>query len=115
MFEKFDVDSLYKCYIEDIIPMGMSNFGGAISIDYTSSNRYEAIVCLRNGKYYDINNLNRIINIVKFPQRDFPLTSKDNHLYIIDEESLVPLRSEISIEYSVLQRLPFGKKRYIKY
>lgn len=115
MFEKFEIDDLYHCYIEDIIPMGMSNFGGAISIDYTQSNRYQAIVCLRNGKYYDIDNLSRVINVVKFPQKDFPLTSKDSHLYIIDEESLVPVRKDVSIEYDLLQRLPFGKRRYIKY
>ena len=52
MFEKFDIDSLYTCFIEDIIPMGITNFGGAVSIDYTSSTRYSAVVCLRNGKYY---------------------------------------------------------------
>ena len=60
-----------------------------------------SVVCLRNGKYYDINNLNRILNVVKFPQKGFPITSKDNHLYIVDEESLVSLRDEISIEYSI--------------
>lgn len=114
MFEKFDIDSLYRCYVDDIVPMGMSNFGGVVSIDYASSNKYETVVCLRNGKYYDINNLNRILNVVKFPQKGFPITSKDNHLYIVDEESLVSLRDEISIEYSVLQRLPFGKHRYIR-
>lgn len=115
MFEKFDIDSLYTCFIEDIIPMGITNFGGAVSVDYTSGTRYSTVVCLRNGKYYDIDNLNRIINIIKFPQKDMPITSKDGHLYVIDEESLVPLRKSVSIEYSVLQRLPFGKRRYIKY
>lgn len=114
MFEKFDIDSLYTCFIEDIIPMGITNFGGAVSIDYTSSTRYSAVVCLRNGKYYDIDNLNRVINVIKFPQRDMPITSNNTHLYVIDEESLVPLRNDISIEYSILQRLPFGKRKYIK-
>lgn len=114
MFEKFDIDSLYTCFIEDIIPMGITNFGGAVSIDYTSSTRYSAVVCLRNGKYYDIDNLNRVINVIKFPQRDMPITSNNAHLYVIDEESLVPLRNDISIEYSILQRLPFGKRKYIK-
>jgi hypothetical protein len=114
MFEKFLIDDLYYCSISDIVPIGMTNLGGFISIDSFGDRTYNTTVVLRNGKYYDINNLNRIINVVRAPQRDFPITSKDNHLYIIDEETLVPVRAEVSSEYNVLQRLPFGKKRYIK-
>ena len=114
MFEKFDIDSLYFCDVSDIVPLGMTNFGGCISIDYVSSKRYSTVVCLRNGKYYDIDNLDRNMNIVRCPQIEMPLTSKDNHLYLIEEETLVPYKEKENIEgYSVLQRLPFGKKRYI--
>lgn len=115
MFEKFDIDSLYYCDVSDIIPLGMSNFGGYISIDYVSSKKYSTIVYLRNGKYYDINNLNRNMNVVRCPQRDFPLTSKDNHLYLIEEETLVPYKEKENADgYSVLQRLPFGIKKLMK-
>ena len=52
MFEKYDINNLYVCEIDDIIPMGITNFGGCVSIEYTSSHRYQTIVCLKNGKYY---------------------------------------------------------------
>lgn len=40
MFEKYDINNLYVCEIDDIIPMGITNFGGCVSIEYTSSHRY---------------------------------------------------------------------------
>ena len=117
MFERFDIKNLYYCEIEDIVPIGMENFGGCISIDCIGeTKRYSTIVCLIGRKYYDINNLKRNINILKCPQMEFPITSKNNHLYIIDESTLVPYveKKNISDDYIVLQRLPFGKNRLLK-
>ena len=117
MFERFDIKNLYYCEIEDIIPISMENFGGCISIgSLDESKRYSTIVCLIGNRYYDINNLSRNINILKCSQRDFPITSKNNHLYIIDESTLVPYveKENVSSDYKVLQRLPFGKNRLIK-
>lgn len=114
MFEKYEINNLYVCEIEDIIPMGITNFGGCLSIDYTSSHRYQTIVCLKNGKYYDISDLGKIINVIKVPQKGCPFTSKNGHLYILDEESLVSYKDKVSSEYKVLQRMPFGKTRLIK-
>ena len=37
------------------------------------------------GKYYDISDLGKIINVVKFPQKECPFTSKNGHLYILDD------------------------------
>lgn len=114
MFEKFLIDDLYYCTIEDMIPLGITNFGGAISIESVDNREYAAIVCLRNGKYYDINNLDRILNVVNCPQIKGPLTSKDNHLYILLQDTLVPYREKNNTSHKVLQRLPFGKTRYLK-
>ena len=114
MFELFNIDDLYFCQIEDMIPYGMENFGGCISISGTEPKYYETIVCLKNGKYYDINHMNRIINIVRCPQREFPLTSKDSHLYILNEESLVSYREKTNTDCTALQRLPFKRNRLLK-
>lgn len=113
MFEKYNIDDLYYCSIESMVPFGMTNFGGAISIESFDYHKYETIVFLRNGKYYDINNLKRVINVVKCPQREMPVTSDDGVLYIIDEDSLVPYRQRTSTTHNTLQRLPFGMKKYI--
>lgn len=113
MFELFNVDELYFCTIEDIVPMGMQNFGGCISIESSNQTRYETIVCLKNGKYYDINHLDRIINIDKFSQKEFPITSKNSHLYIIDTDSLVSYRDKVNTSCKILQRLPFGRSRLL--
>ena len=114
MFEKYEINNLYVCEIDDIIPMGITNFGGFVSIDYASSHRYQTIVCLKNNKYYDINDLSKVINVVSCPQKGCPFTSKNGHLYILDEESLVSYKDKVSSEYKVLQRIPFGKTRLIK-
>lgn len=114
MFEKYLIDDLYYCTVQDMVPLGITNFGGAISIESVNNCEYETIVCLRNGKYYDINNLYRVLNVVNCPQMHCPLTSNDNHLYILLEDTLVPYREKNNTSHSVLQRLPFGKTRYIK-
>ena len=42
-----------------------------------------------------------------------PLTSNDHHLYVIEEDTLVPYREKTFTEKNILQRLPFGRKRYL--
>lgn len=113
MFEKYEIDDLFYCTIEDMLPIGMTNFGGAISVEGTYSGAYETILLYRDGKYYDINHLNRVINLVRCPQREMPVVSNDNHLYTIIEETLIPYREKNFTDKNILQRLPFGKTRYL--
>ena len=113
MFEKYEIDNLFYCTIEDMLPIGMTNFGGAISVEGTYSGAYETILLYRDGKYYDINNLDRVINLVRCPQREMPVVSNNNHLYTIIEETLIPYREKNFTDKNILQRLPFGKTRYL--
>lgn len=113
MFEKYEIDNLFYCTIEDMLPIGMTNFGGAISVEGTYSGAYETILLYRDGKYYDINHLNRVINLVRCPQREMPVVSNNNHLYTIIEETLIPYREKNFTDKNILQRLPFGKTRYL--
>lgn len=113
MFEKYEIDDLFYCTIEDMMPIGMTNCGGAISIEGAYGGAYETILLYRNGKYYDINHLDRVINLVRCPQREMPITSNNRHLYVIIEETLIPYRERNYTDKNVLQRLPFGKTRHI--
>lgn len=110
MFEKFDIDDLYYCTITDSVPMGMSNVGGCISIEGTFGNSYETIVWCRGDKYIDINHMDRIINVVHYPQMNFPILSGNKHLYVVCEETLVPYREKIQTQKKSLRRLPLGIK-----
>ena len=113
MFEKYEIDNLFYCTIEDMLPIGMTNFGGAISVEGTYSGAYETILLYRDGKYYDINHLDRVINLVRCPQMEMPVVSNNNHLYTIIEETLIPYREKNFTDKNILQRLPFGKTRYL--
>lgn len=113
MFEKYEIDDLFYCTIEDMLPIGMTNFGGAISVEGTYSGTYDTILLYRDGKYYDINHLDRVINLVRCPQREMPVVSNNNHLYTIIEETLIPYREKNFTDKNILQRLPFGKTRYL--
>lgn len=114
MFEKFNIEDLYYCSIAKVRPVCIDNMGGCIGITYSDSKDYDTIVWLVNGRYYDINNLNKIINIVKFPQRNMPMVSSDNYLYILNENSLVSFKEKNDTKCKQLQRLPFGLNRLIK-
>ena len=48
MFEKYQIDDLFYCTIEDMLPIGITNFGGAISIEGTYSGTYETILLFRD-------------------------------------------------------------------
>lgn len=113
MFEIFNIEDLYYCTIDDITPLGMQNLDGWISIDASSLKIYNTIVYLKDGKYYDINHLDRIINVINYPQYFFPEISKNKHLYAINEKSLISYREKNNTNCKVLQRLPLGRKRHL--
>lgn len=113
MFEKYNIDDLYYCTMQDMVPIGITNFGGCISIEGSYDRTYETIVYFKDGKYYDINHIERIINVIKCPQMNCPTMSSNHHLYILLEETLVPYREQNYTDKNILQRLPFGKTRHL--
>lgn len=108
MFEKFNIDDLYFCTVLDSVPFAINNFGGFVSIEGSCGIAYETVVYCCGNKYIDINHMDRIINVIHYPERNIPMISENHHLYSICEETLVPYRERIETKMNVLRRLPFG-------
>ena len=105
MFEKYDVDKLFHCEIYDMIPYYIENFGGCYSITGESRNSYETVVYYNNGRYIDVNNPDRIINVFESPSAKHPIQSRDFHLYSLNVKSLSKFENRKQVKS--LRKVPF--------
>ncbi len=86
-----NTENLYHCTIEAIGAFEIQNIGGCISTGGPIVGVYETTVYKDGDNYIDMNNLDRIINFIETPQRNMPKINSDSLLYVIQNDSLVPL------------------------
>ena len=85
-----NTENLYHCTIEAIGAFEIKNNGGCISTSGPIVGVYETTVYKDGDNYIDMNNLDRIINFIKTPQRNMPKLDEDGLLYVIMNDTLVP-------------------------
>lgn len=86
-----NLENMYHCTIEAIGAFEIQNIGGCISTNGPIMGVYETVVKKDGDNYIDVANRERKINLIETPQRDMPKTDKDGLLYVIMNDTLVPL------------------------